>query len=413
MNVQATGIDDENLGNPDAENVQKAIDSGEDVFLSGNFDFRQSHVEIKTTKDIVISGLETNGQRAYIRHGSPSFTINASAKVTIKELDFGQAEQLAIVVRAVKDLEIFHCNISQVDPRLVTQGGETFATAIGIVIAPSVDTDGKPTTIISGTLLIHDNEIAMGAGSGYRTLGVLVNQVGANVAVVTNKISGVTARGLDLRAFTGEATIFNNTITMNADGVSKPGFLVTGINCSGPGKYSVEANTINCAFETAAGIRLFGNNPAGTITGAEVKSNHIVLSRRAGAVAERLNAGIEIRGNCAKTNVWANTISGIATAALSVVKDRFGVHATKDMKKEADPQVTFKDMNPSDTTFFGNLQKNFTWLVADIFVGEDVSSTKITAPFDFQKGPPWQGLAGSVRDLGQGTEITGDYVPAR
>jgi len=291
----------------------------------------------------------------------------------------------------------------------VTQSGETFSTAGGIVIGSEA----------TGVLSIRDNEIDFGevspfrtsgiAISPHRTLGIAIIKAGPTELNITgNKVRHVTAAGIDCRNNTVSrlATIELNEIAMGVVGVSKSSFLVSGIRCSGSidnsgnSEYRVLNNTISCGFEKSAGIRLISNS------NSYVQGNKISLSMHDYAVADRLSAGIEIRGNSTGNKIVDNTVSGRAYAALSVIK------AKTQVLLNFSPQTEFQDLKPPDgTIFWGNHQMNFIPQLADIHVGVDVENTWLVAPVEGLAGTT-VGLAGTVADLGKGTIIIGDFWPA-
>lgn len=407
--IVGTGNVDTDLNNVRTA-VQNAAQTGGVVQLKGTFSFGDRSVDIKT--GVAISGVD---KWVTIQGGKLPFNINVPTnvsprKVTIQGLRFFRPQQFAILVGPVRDLVISDCKIEEAQPVQATQLGDTFTTAAGIVIGPGA----------LGILEIIDNEIDIGAGSPHRTLGMLFNGAGASgseMSIKRNKIKNVTGFGLDFRNIIGTATIEGNEIAMGQVGVSKRGFLVSGIRCfttnnQSAGRHIVVGNRINCGFERSAGIRLQGTI-GGASVGALVESNEIIMSKPDDASASILNsginisgtkvvnAGIEIRG-LESSAVSNNRISGSAMAAFSVVNNT--------VRTLVNNRVQIEECLTLDSQFQQNHQTDFTSLIADYFIGERVENTEIHAPKEFMQ-PTGTGQAGTVLDLSGNTFIEGDYLP--
>ena len=388
----------------DVPAVQSAIDSapedGRTVYLKGTFSFEdQSGARQVTIKNWArIIGFDEFGNRAIIQGGNVPFKVASNDQaVSISGVHFVSPKLFAIQITSVKGLSIANCKIDKVTPVLVTltMGGNTYQ----FHNAGGINASGPN---VSGNLNITDNEIDVGGSSSDRTFGILFSGVGsqtaqATIVIAKNKVSNVTAHGVDVRDIngTGRATIELNEIRAGVVGgqnLSLPDKFVDGIRCVGKGTYIVVDNLIYCGYQNSAGIRLQSSptaqikearvgekiGPRGSI---EARPNQINMGPYLTVAADTSeNAAIELRRNCALNTVSNNKIAGQARAVLSLI---------------AEPNITPSDKN----TFVDNDHQGFTSEQADIFVCSGVSNTKIQG-----------GTGGTIWDEGVGTIHTPKYL---
>src|SRR5262245_20475597 len=359
-------------GNPklDAPAVQAAVDRGGQVVLKGSFSFDIPPINDRTvlvTKAVVISGLkEKSGAMATIAGGRSPFQINAPGlPVTIQGLRFVSPEGSAIDILAVAGLRVANCKIELVRT-VLRSGGLTGSVGIRMNLL-----DRATALDVSGKLSILDNEIDIGGSAAVRTAGIVINQVGradkpGAIHISGNTVRNVTAHGIDIRDIVGRATIERNEVTTGAAGGQKgpTDVFVDGVRILGSGKYLVTRNSINCAFENAAGIRLQSNSSTAALTEAIVEKNKITMALPEGFAPGDQSAGIELRRFCVGNRILNNEISGRARAALALVSESTPVN----------PGVF---LTPSDNTLVNNKHHRFIHSLADVLIGERVTNTVI------------------------------------
>lgn len=375
--------------------VQSAVDGHDpDVVLKGTFDFeynRETGIKLDirnviVTKHVSISadpGGATIQGGGWISGPLPSgvFDIDAAGQsVIIRGLHFDGPSLFAIRIPGVGELTIDGCVIKNV--RLGKLLGLT--TATGILVGTR-DPKVVPRAT-SGMLTITNNQIDMMVNSAGSTLGILLNNAGMSSTkeveahITGNKVTNVTAFGIDFRALFGSAYVEGtNVISMGTTG--DPTVQVSGIRCLGSGNHTIRGNRIDCGYENAGGIRLQ------TAIGATVESNAITMSRG--------GDGVELSGSCHKNTISGNTILGVGRAALLIAPEL-----------SPDSSSTFPD-----NSFVWNEHADFGAYLAQIVVGNNVTNTKI------DKKPPTKEellappifLRESIIDEGQNTVITGNY----
>src|ERR1041385_8318688 len=302
----------------------RADEAGGEIILKGESVFGSGTLNV--TKSVTIRG-DLNAERPTINGGGgvangkafPAFEIIASG-VTIEHLHFFRPQAIAIRAAAVNGAIIRDCRIEE----LQVPGG--FAAGSAIIVGAMPPSRGA-----YGDLQVVDNVIDTVGSSSVGTVGILFNQAGidttktAQVLVQGNEVTNVTGFGIDFRDLQGTAIVTNNTIERGATGADSVGF-PSGIRGFGSsavlceGQYTINGNIVTCGIESSAGIRIYSNSAAATLTGAIVSANQINVSTPTGLSADR-NAGIEIRGFVIDAEVSHNTITGEARAALSVTED--------------------------------------------------------------------------------------------
>jgi len=187
-----TGTGDPSI---DVPAVQAAVDQGGHVVLMGHFSFDSpatkwiDHLYGRTvlvSKQVAISGTtDENGEMTTIEGGDNPFAVDAvGAHVTIQRLRFVRPKENAIFVIAVSGLVMANCRIDGVEPLPdpTNPTGGKFASGISVIttanlLPPSATQPGQPEKV-SGTLLIFNNDIDVGGGTGDQTLGIIMFAVG-------------------------------------------------------------------------------------------------------------------------------------------------------------------------------------------------------------------------------------------
>lgn len=376
------------VGDPavDVAAVQEAVDAGGDVLLRGTFSFDKPPIaerSVRIANAVRIRGAANDqGGRATIVGGWRPFDIDApGAEVSIEGIRFVHPEPFAIDVHGVRGLRIANCLVDHPGPKAIPPFG---------VIGGGLNLFITDRTKVTGEISILDNEFDIGGSATVRTYAMAVIGVGtvadpANVLIARNRISNVTGHGVDLRQVIGQATVEENVIHTGAIGgqqVALSDVVVDGIRILGGGSYVVRGNTIEVAFENAAGIRLQGNNAQAPLSGARVERNDITMALASGAVPGSQSAGIELRRVARDNAVSENRIRGRANAAISLLSDPAGGGAF---------------LTPERNAFIGNNISTFTSALADVLVGPRVTATSVT------------GGSGIVDDHGVGTTMKGGY----
>jgi hypothetical protein len=385
----------------DVPAVQAAVDQGGTVLLQGHFSFDEAPTkliapslssgppgqayapaaEVVVSKAVTISGTgEAGDEMTTIEAGAIPFYVDAPGEqVTIRRLRFVRPTSSAILVYAVRDLEIASSTIAG----MVTY--KTLSNGIGI------NTSGSPPTLaapgapenVSGTLNILHNEIDMvGGTTADNTLGVLVFGVGTAGAAVDahvtgNRISNTTEPAINFRRIEGRATVSHNVIATGSVAANVTRIQV--IRVANTGVYRITDNFIDCQWANpdAEAIGLFSNVASWPIEHAVVANNEVNMSAPAGTVFTAFSAGIGVFGFADSNIVRNNTIRGSAGAGLSI---------------PVFPLPPQAPTAPEGNAFADNRLVQFTPAVADIFVGAHALRTRIVGP-------------GTVEDEGDGTII--------
>jgi hypothetical protein len=237
---------------------------------------------------------------------------------------------------------------------------------------------GKPENV-SGTLVIADNDIDVAGGTALdNTLGVLVFSVGVpgaevEVYVSGNKIRNTTEPAINFRRVVGRVYVERNVITTGSVSSQRlPGPEV--IRVANIGSYLIAHNSIDCrwADAEAKGIGVFSQLADWPMERASVVDNDVNMEAPEGTVFGPGSAGINIRGFARGNVVLNNRIRGRVRAALSV--------------------DVFKGGIPDNNALVLNRFDDFEASVADVFVGDLVTNTRIVGP-------------GTIEDHGIGTVI--------
>jgi hypothetical protein len=379
-------------GDPDTDvkAVQAAVDQGGEVTLKGHFSFNRAPTvptgtafvgglaTVLVSKGVAISGTQNeDGEMTTIEGGTTPFYVEApEARVTIQELRFIRPKGDAIFVYAVSGLVIAACKIEGIVP-LPTIGGDgiDIITSSGI---PMPTNPGKPENI-SGMLLIANNDIDVAGGTVLdNTVGVLIFSVGVPGAEVEayvsgNKIRNTTEPAINFRRVDGRVYVERNVITTGSVSSQRaPGPEV--IRVANIGSYLIAHNSIDCrwADAEAKGIGVFSQLADWPMERASIVDNDVNMEAPEGTVFGPLSAGINIRGFAQGNVVLNNRIRGRARAALSV--------------------DVFKGGIPDNNALVLNRFDDFEASVADVFVGDLVTNTRIVGP-------------GTIEDHGIGTVI--------
>ena len=377
----------------DVPAVQAAVDQGGHVVLRGHFSFDAPPTivpeipglplaTVRVSREVTISGADDDGDgMATIERGQVPFEVEAhGASVTIRRLHFLDPKIGAIHVSAVSGLTVASCRIEGVEP-----GSPIGNTAIGINTSSNVPTPAAPGAPerISGRLSIVDNDIELGpASSADNNLGIVLFGAGVPGAEIDaqirgNRISNVTEPGINLRYVVGHVDIERNRVSTAEVTGPSAGAFVEAIRVVNTGSYRIAHNFVECRWSLGFGIGVFSQVGVWPEEQAVVTANHIVMSPPEGAVLGQNSAGINIRGFARGNLVFANTISGYARNALSIL--RF-------------PLPPAQTGVPANNAFVLNRLEGFSAAGADILVGDQVLNTIVIGE-------------GSVEDHGVGTVI--------
>ena len=371
----------------DVPAIQAAADRGGDIILKGRFSFAISPTkpiapllasgwypaaaEILISKAVNLAGVrDARGEMATIESGTIPFYVDApGARVTIRGLHFIRPTQSAILVRAVRGLEISSSRIEGLVPFSIGAGGISINTR-GEMPLPS--SPGNPENV-SGHLLIAHNEIdGTGGTSRAPTAGITVFSVGqspsreVDLYIIANHISNTTAPTINIRRVHGRVRVVGNTLQTSPETVGD----VDGVRLVNGGSILMANNTVECKWPNAAGIQVFSPFPEWPTEQVIVEDNAVLMSPSPGAALGDFSAGISIRGFAHGIVIRHNSIRGRARTGLSMYAFRGGV--------------------PADNAFIDNRLDRFEATVADIFVGSGVARGHIVGP-------------GSVSDQGTAT----------
>lgn len=378
-------------GEPDADvkAVQAAVDQGGEVVLKGHFSFKRPPTvptatafvgglaTVLVSKGVGISGAQDeDGELTSIEGGTTPFYVEApGARVTIRGLRFIRPRGDAIFVYAVSGLVIASCKIEGLEPLLGGGEGIDIVTSPGI---PMPTNAGKPENV-SGTLVIADNDIDVVGGTALdNTVGVLVFSVGVSGSEVeayvsANKIKNTTEPAINFRRVDGRVYVERNVITtgsVSSQAAPRP----EAIRVANTGSYLIAHNSIDCGWPDAEaiGIGVFSQFADWPMERAIVVDNDVTMTPPEGTLFGPLSAGINIRGFAQSNVTLNNRIRGRARAALSV--------------------DVFKGGIPDSNAVVLNRFDDFEASVADIYVGDLVTLTRIVGP-------------GTIEDHGAGTVI--------
>ena len=371
----------------DVRAIQSAVDHGVEVALRGRFSFATaptkpidpllasawypSAAEIRISKAVTIFGMrDVAGDMATIASGTIPFYVDApGAHVSISGVHFVRPIQAAILVRAVRGLEISSSKIEGVVPFSNGAGGISINTR-GEMPLPS--SPGSPQNV-SGRLLIAHNEIdATGGTALVPTAGVTVFSVGrspdheADVDIIGNQIRNTTAPTINVRRVQGKVRVLGNALQTSRETIGD----VDAVRLVNAGSILMANNTVECSWPNAAGIQIFSPFAEWPTEHAVVEDNDVHMSPAASDALGDFSAGISIRGFAHGVVVRHNRISGRARAALSMYPFRGGV--------------------PAEGAFIDNRLDGFAAAGADIVVAGGVERARIAGP-------------GSVADHGTAT----------
>lgn len=383
-------------GDPDTDvkAVQAAVDQGGEVILKGHFSFDKppavptaaaglGPATILVSRPVVISGTgEDENELTTIEGGTIPFYVEApGSPVTIQRLRFVHPSVDAINVFAVSGLTITSCKIEAVEPGK-TLGGE----GIGIYttfLPPNPTNPGKPENI-SGTISIVNNDIDVLGGKqindpmlGITVFSAGVPGAGVDVYVSGNSIRNVTEPAIDFRLVGGRVYIERNVVkTGSVSGSTPRPHAIRAVNS---GSYLIAHNSIDCGWESpdAEGIGVFSQvrpevGQQWPIKSAIVVDNDVTMSPPEGTVFGTFSAGIGVYGSAQSNVVLNNRIRGRARAALYLDVFRGGI--------------------PDNNALVLNRFDDFEASVADIFVGDLVTNTRIVGQ-------------GTIEDHGVGTIV--------
>ena len=371
----------------DVRAIQDALDRGGEIRLQGRFSFATpptkpvaallasawypASAELLVSKAVNISGVrDGRGEMATIEAGTIPLYIDAPGqRVAIRGLRFLQPRHTAILVAAVRGLEISSSRIEGVVPLSVGAGGISINTR-GEMPLPS--SPGNPERV-SGHLLIAHNEID-GTGGTPRTptAGVTVFSVGrrpdegVDLDIISNHISNTSAPAINIRRVDGSVRVVGNTLQTSPETVGD----VDAVRLVNAGSILMANNTVECKWPNAAAIQVFSPFAEWPTEHATVEDNEVLMSPPPTVPLGDFSAGISVRGFARGIIVRRNRVSGRARAALSMYAFRGGV--------------------PADNAFIDNRVDGFQSTVADIFVGGAVARGHIAGP-------------GSLSDHGTGT----------
>jgi hypothetical protein len=374
--------------------VQAAVDQGGQVTLTGRFSFNappttpagKTYSRIVTiSKDVMISGTpDMQGAMAEIDGGNWPFHVDApGARVTIRGLHFTHSMGGAIWIYAAGGLAITGCSFESVVATVEfgVEGGQANPVASAIFIGTdphpvSAANPGMPGNF-SGTFLISNNYMDIGASATTQTLGITMFAVGkspdseVDFYISGNTIMNVSEPAINFRYVGGRAHAERNTITTGSQGAAGDAIRVVG-----SGSYVIADNTIDCGWADGASTAISVTGQAPPLSpeaGAIVINNHLTMSAPASTTFISGSAGIRIRGVAQFNSVVGNKIRGSAGAALAVLDQNGNI--------------------PGINMFIGNDLQGFQSSLADIVIDVGVTGTIIV------------GRQSGVEDSGSGTTV--------
>jgi DNA-binding SARP family transcriptional activator len=371
----------------DVRAMQEAMDRGGDVAVQRHLSFATpptkpvdprlasgwyaEAAEIRISKAVNIFGVrDARGEMPTIESGTIPFYVDAPRqRVTIRGIRFVRPTETAILVRAVRELEISSSKIEGLVPFANGAGGITITTS-GEMPLPRIPGSSES---VSGHLLIANNEIDGSGGTAQLpTGGVNVFSIGrspdlkVDLDIISNHITNTTAPAINLRRIQGSVRVLGNTVQTSPEDVGE----VDAVRLVNGDSILMANNTVECKWPNAAGIQVYSPFADWPTTHVRVEDNKVIMSPSTGTPLGDFSAGISIRGWARDIVIRRNRVSGRAGAALSMYAFRGGV--------------------PADNVFMDNRVDGFQATVADIFIGSGVAKAHIVGP-------------GSVSDHGTAT----------
>ena len=359
----------------DVPAVQAAVDRGGEVVLQGHFSFRLQPTkaiapsfasmlfpraaQVLISKAVTISGTrDARGNVATIDGGTIPFYVDAPGRrVTIRSLRFVRPIRDAILVYAVRGLEIASVKIDGIEPFARYSGAINVATTAGL---PEATSPGRPENV-SGTLTIRDNDIDVAGGTaGNYTSGITVMGVGqtprAEVALVVsrNHILNTMGSAINIRRASGRVRVLQNTVRTSAE---RSPFDFEAVRLVNTASYLVAKNDIECRWAPCVGISVFSQYGEWRLGHAIVEGNSVRMTPPPATVFGDSSAAIAVMGFADSNVVRNNAIRGRARTALAVYAFKGGV--------------------PVDNAFLDNRVDDFEASVADIVIGSGVMRTRI------------------------------------
>jgi hypothetical protein len=326
------------------------------------------------SKAVSISGVgDDDGEATTIEGGTIPFYVDAGGQsVTFERLRFIRPIESAIVVFAVKGLEVTSTRIEGLTPFKGNASGIWVVPSGGIPMPTSL---GHPENV-SGTLrFVHNDFDLIGGTPSANTLGITVFGAGVNGAevqaeVIENKIRNVTEPAINFRRIVGTVRIEHNAIATGSI-VGNAG-RNQAIRVANIGSYLIAHNVIECdwANAEAEGIGVFSQIAAWPIQNARVMDNDIDMAAPEGTTFTDFSGGIGVFGFANGNLVRHNRIRGHARAGVTMPV--FPLSGTA--------------AQPQDNALIQNRFVRFTASVADYFVGANAVDTRIvgTGPFTYE-----------------------------
>lgn len=361
----------------DVRALQEALDRGGEIKLQGRFSMAvpptkpiaallasgwyPSSAQLLISKAVDITGVrDARGAMATIEGGTIPLYIDAQGqRVAIRGLRFVQPRHTAILVAAVRGLEISSSRIEGLVP-LADGAGAISINTRGEMPLPS--SPGNPENV-AGDLLIAHNEIdGIGGTSQLPTAGVTVFSVGrspdrpVDLDIISNHISNTSAPALNIRRVQGTVRVLGNVLETGPETVGD----VDAVRLVGAGSMLMSNNTVECKWPNAAAIQVFSPFAEWPTEHVTVEDNVVLMSPPQGVALGDFSAGISIRGFARGVVVRRNHLSGRARAALSMYAFRGGV--------------------PADNALIENSLDGFQSTMSDIFVGSGVARGHIAGP---------------------------------
>ena len=361
----------------DVRALQEALDRGGEIKLRGRFSMAlpptkpiatllasgwyPASAQLLISKAVDISGMrDARGEMATLEGGTIPFYIDARGqRVVIRGLRFVEPRHTAILVAAVRGLEISSSRIEGLVPLAEGAGGISINTR-GQMPLPS--SPGNPENV-AGHLLIAHNEIdGSGGTSRTPTAGLTVFSVGqspdksVDLDIISNHISNTSAPTINIRRVHGTVRIVGNTLETSPETVGD----VDAVRLVNADSILMANNAVECKWPNGAAIQIFSPFVEWPTAHVAVADNAVLMSPPTGAALGDYSAGISIRGFARGVVVRHNHLSGRARAALSMYAFRGGV--------------------PADNAFIENSLDGFQATVADIFVGSGVASGHVGGP---------------------------------
>jgi hypothetical protein len=315
------------------------VDSGEDVQLSGTFDFHgYGGPGTRTELPHVITvrhGIRISGP-ATIQGGSGPFYVDAGASaIEFSGLRFEDTKLAGIIVWTAGGVLVEDCEFDGVTPYQLLERTPTLVLGHGVVVGPPMlGPTGNQAVLrpenVTGSISVVDSTFDLTGGTpASRTSAIAVACAGtvakpAMVHIARNTVRNATAWGIFVENITGETLIERNVVVSgpvnaagafsNASGIVLiPGTSGNNQNDGGLGEVTHTVVKNDITYQGWQGSGIF----VGGVANAVVKSNSISVADQpppAGFPSNAKHEVVGIRLNGARGSLHLCRISSPATA---------------------------------------------------------------------------------------------------